>query len=146
MRTDYVRITELLEPNICSKEDLTQVPDLKSGIGPKKLGNTPDPGPSDSEPPMPLGAGSDQDPDSANNTHPSLSRLSHIRKEPQETVHRYWARFLLVLNKVKDCREEDVVSLFCKNCTNKGILNAISRRDIVHFADLATIVQKHCAI
>ena len=75
-----------------------------------------------------------------------LNSLPHIRKEPQETVHRYWARFLLVLNKVTDCREEDAISLFCKNCTNKGILNAISRRDIAHFADLATIVQKYCAM
>ena len=61
-------------------------------------------------------------------------------------MHRYWDRFLLALNKVKDCREEDVVSLSYKNCTNKGILNAIGRRDIVHFADLATIVQKYRAM
>ena len=51
-----------------------------------------------------------------------------------------------MINKVKDCREEDAISLFCKNCTSKGILNAISRRDIVHFADLAAIVQKYCAM
>ena len=50
------------------------------------------------------------------------------------------------MNKVKDCREEDAISFFCKNCTDKGILNAISRRDIVHFADLATIVQKYGAM
>ena len=58
-------------------------------------------------------------------------------------VHRYWARFLLVLNKVKDCRQEDAISLFYKNCTNKGILNAIRCHDIVHFAYLAAIVQKY---
>ena len=95
---------------------------------------------------MPLGVRSDQNPDLTTPTHPDLCRLSHIRQEPQETVHRYWARFLLVLNKVKDCRDEDAVSLFRKNCTNKGILNAISRRDIVHFADLASIVRKYCAM
>ena len=50
--------------------------------------------------------------------NPDLNHLSHIRQEPQEIVHRYWVRFLLVLNKVKNCREEDVVSLFCKNCMN----------------------------
>ena len=50
------------------------------------------------------------------------------------------------MNKVKDCREEDAVSLFCNNCTDKGILNAISRRDIAHFADLAAIVWKYCAM
>ena len=51
-----------------------------------------------------------------------------------------------MINRVKDCREEDAISLFCKNCTNKGILNAISHCDIVHFADLGAIVQKYCAM
>ena len=50
------------------------------------------------------------------------------------------------MSKVKDCREEDAISFFCKNCTDKGILNAVSRRDIAHFADLAAIVQKYCAM
>ena len=50
------------------------------------------------------------------------------------------------MNKVKDCREEDAISFFCKNCTDRGILNAISHRDIAHFADLAAIVQKYCAM
>ena len=79
-------------------------------------------------------------------THPGTNDLSHIRQEPHETVHHYWARFLLVMNKVKDCREEDAISFFCNNCTDKGILNAISRRDIAHFADLAAIVRKYCAM
>ena len=48
------------------------------------------------------------------------------------------------MSKVKDCREEDAISFFCNNCTDKGILNAISHRDIAHFADLAAIVQKLC--
>ena len=50
------------------------------------------------------------------------------------------------MNKVKDCREEDAISLFCNNSTDKGILNAISRCDISRFADLASIVQKYCAM
>ena len=50
------------------------------------------------------------------------------------------------MSKVKDCREEDAISFFCKNCTDKGILNAISCRDILQFADLAAIVQKYCAM
>ena len=61
-------------------------------------------------------------------------------------VHHYWARFLLALNKVKDCREENMVSLFCKNYTGEGLLNAISRRKIIHFADLATTVHKYYAM
>ena len=87
-----------------------------------------------------------EDSDSIPPTHPNISDLSHIRQEPQETVHHYWARFLLAMNKVKDYREEDAVSLFCNNCTDKGILNALSHRDISRFADLASIVRKYCAM
>ena len=50
------------------------------------------------------------------------------------------------MNKVKDCREEDAISFFCNNCTDKGILNAINRHDIAHFANLAAIVLKYCAM
>ena len=66
-----------------------------------------------------------------------------IQQQSQETVHPFWARFLLVKDKVKDCRDKDAVSAFCNNCTNEGILNAINRRRILHFTDLATIVQKY---
>ena len=89
MRTNYVRITELFEPKICSEDNLPQVPDLESGIGPKKLGDTPDPELSGSELPTPLGVRSDHNPDLAKDTHQDLNRLSRIRQEPQETVHRY---------------------------------------------------------
>ena len=140
LRTNYVRIIEFSKPNIYPKDYMTQVPDLESGAGPKGLGNTLDPELSGSVFPVPPGVRSDQNPASANDARSDLIRLSRVRQEPQETVRRYWARFLLALNKVKDCHKEDVVSLFCRNCTNKGLLNAISRRDIVHFTDLATIV------
>ena len=146
MRTNYVWITELSKPNTYSKEDVTRVPDLESSIGPKRSGDAPDRELSGWEPSVPPGVRSNQNPDSANDTHSDLNRLSCIRQEPQETVHRYWARFLLALNKVEDCHKEDIVSLFCKNCMNKGLLNAISRRDIVRFTDLATIVQKYYAM
>ena len=67
----------------------------------------------------------------------------YIWQQSRQTVHHFWARFLLVMTKVKDCREEDTISFFCKYCTGKGILNAISRRDISRFADLASIVWKY---
>ena len=50
------------------------------------------------------------------------------------------------MNKGKECREEDTISFFCRNCTDKGNLNAIKHRHISHFADLAAIVQKYCAM
>ena len=48
------------------------------------------------------------------------------------------------MNRIKDCREEDAITFFRNNCTDKGILNAVSRREITRFADLASIVQKYC--
>ena len=130
-RTNYVRISELSKPYTRLREDMIPVPDSGSEDGPKKSGNFPEPEPLSSEASLPLGPRSGQDSDSNPPTHPDLSNLSHIRQEPQEIVHHYWARFLLVINRVKDCREADAISLFCKNCTDKGILCAISRRDIV---------------
>ena len=50
------------------------------------------------------------------------------------------------MNRIKDYREEDAISIFCNNCTDKGILNAVSHCDITRFADLASIVQKYCAM
>ena len=146
LRTNYVRISELSEPDTRSREDMTQTPNLGSSDGSNKLGNIPEPEPLSSKASLPLGLRSGQDSDSNPPTHPDLFNIQQIRQEPQETVHHYWVRFLLVLNRVKDCREEDAISLFCKNCTDKGILNAISHCEIVHFADLAAIVQKYCVM
>ena len=79
-------------------------------------------------------------PDSIPPTHPNICDLSQIRQELAETVHHYWARFLLVMDRIKECREENAISIFCNNCTDKGILNAISRREITRFADLVSTV------
>ena len=144
LRMNYVRIPELFEPDTHLRGDVAQAPNLESGNGPQILGNILESELPSSGAPLPLGLRSDQDLDLSLPTHPNTSDLSHIIQEPQETVHHFWARFLLVMSKVKDCHEEDAISLFCKNCTDKGILNAISRRDIAHFADLAAIVQKYC--
>ena len=48
------------------------------------------------------------------------------------------------MDMIKDCREESAISIFCNNCTDKGLMNAISCREITCFADLASIVQKYC--
>ena len=50
------------------------------------------------------------------------------------------------MDRIKDCREESAISIFCNNCTDKGIMNAISPCKVTCFADLATIVQKYCAM
>ena len=50
------------------------------------------------------------------------------------------------MNRIKDYREEDAISFFCNNFMDKGIVNAISRREITRFANLASIVRKYCAM
>ena len=91
---------------------MAQTLNLESGSGPDLSGNIPEPELLRSETPPSLGLRSGQGLDLNPPTHPDINDLSHIRKEPQEIVHHYWARFLLVMNKVKDCREEDAISFF----------------------------------
>ena len=112
LRTNYVRINELSEPDTHLREDMAQAPNLESGNGPQILGNIPEPEPLSSEASLPLGLRLGQDSDSKPPTHPIFFNLSCIRQEPQETVHHYWARFLLVVNRVKDCRAEYAIFLF----------------------------------
>ena len=50
------------------------------------------------------------------------------------------------MDRIKDYREENAISIFFNNCTDKGILNAIDRRKITRFTDLASIVRKYCAM
>ena len=146
LKTRYVRIPDPSMPDSRGGTDVNQVLNLKSGIGPDPLDNIQQsklPNPENSRPlSLRLGGVSNLIPPA----HPNISDLSQIRQEPDETVHHYWARFLLVMNRIKDCREESAISIFCNNCTDKGIINAISRREVTRFADLATVVQKYCAM
>ena len=82
----------------------------------------------------------------SNSGSPDICDLMHVRQQPREIVHHFWARFLLVKNKIKDCRDNDAISVFRKKCTDEGILNALNRCCVPHFADLARIVQKYCAM
>ena len=141
----YVRISELEEPDNCPRNDVPCPSKLESGDGPKTSVDIPESEPlisEDLQTPDPKSCqGSDLKPP----THPAIRDLMYIRQQSQETVHHFWARFLLVKDKIKVCRDEDAISVFCNNCTNEGILNA-NRRHVLHFADLATIVQKYCAM
>ena len=146
LRTSYVRIPDPSNPDTRGGEDITQDLNLKSGDGLDSLASIQEPKLPSLETPWPLGLRLGEVSDLIPPTHPYISDLSQIRQEPEETVHHYWARFLLVMNRIKDCREEDAISFFCNNCTDKGILNAISRREITCFADLVSIVRKYCAM
>ena len=140
LRTSYVRIPDPSKPDTRGGEDITQDLNLKSGDGLDSLNSIQESKLPSSENPWPLGLRLGEVSDLIPPTHPYISDLSQIRQEPEETVHHYWARFLLVMNRIKDCPEEDAISFFCNNYTDKGILNAISRRVITCFADLASIV------
>ena len=143
LKTNYVRISDLGVPDILRQKGMSRPPNMESDDEPKKSVDIPEPelsGPVDLQTPDPKsGQGSDFVPP----THPDIDALMSIKQRPQETVHHFWARFLLVKDKVKDCRDEDVIAAFCNNCADEGILNAINRHRILKFADLATIVQKY---
>ena len=143
MKTDYVRIANPTEPDTHPQKEVTSLPNIESDGGKRQPEDTPEPGL------LILGNfqtpdhRSGQGPDPIPPSHPNISALTSIQQQSQETVHHFWARFLLVKDKVKDCRDEDAISAFRNNCMNEGILKTINRRRILHFADLATIVQKY---
>ena len=60
LRTNYVRIPELFEPDTRSREDTTQTLNLESDSGPEKLGNIPEPKLPSLEVPQPPCLGSGQ--------------------------------------------------------------------------------------
>ena len=70
----------------------------------------------------------------------------YVRQQPRETVHHFWARFLLVKNKIKDCCDDDAVPVFHRNCTDEGIRNALDHRCIQSFTELSHVVWKYCAM
>src|SRR4051812_2022264 len=146
LRTSYVRIPDPSKPDTRGGEDITQDLSLESGNGLDSLDNIQDSVLQSSEALRPPNLKWGEVSDSTPPARPDISDLSQIRQKPEETVHHYWARFLLVMNRTKDCREGDAISIFCSNCTDKGILNAVSRRNITRFADLASIVQKYYAM
>ena len=89
LRTDYVRISQLSEPDTCSWEDIALTLNLESGNMPNLRGNIPELDIPRSETPLPLGLRLGQGLDLNPPTHPDINDLSHIRQAPQETVHHY---------------------------------------------------------
>ena len=122
LRTRYVRIPDPSKPDVRGEEDITQDLNLESGDGLDSLDDIQETKFSSSEIPWPLSLRRGKTLDLIPPTHPNITDLSQIRQEPKETVHHYWARFLLVMHRIKGCHEEDAISSFCNNCTDKGIL------------------------
>jgi len=145
LRTRCVRIPDPSKPDTRGGEDVAQALNLKSGSRLDSLNNVQESKLPNLETSWPLNLLSGKVPDLNPPAHPTIRDLSQIRQVPGETIHHYWARFLLVMNRIKDCREEEAISFFCNHCMDIGILNAISCREITRFADLASIVRKYCA-
>ena len=154
LKMNYVRISELEEPDTCLRNNMPCPSNLGSDVGPEKSVDIPEPELISLEvlrtPDSKLGQGSDLKPPthhkqySPNNSGPlDICNLMYVRHQSQETVHHFWARLLLVKDKIKDCRDEDAISAFLNNCMDEGILNAINHRHILHFANLTTIMQKY---
>ena len=140
LKTSHVRAPEPSMPDFLGGTDFDQALNLKSVIVPDTLDNVQQSKLPNLETSRPSSLEMGRVPDLIPPTRPDICDLSLIRQEPAETVHHYWARFLLVMDRIKDCREENAISIFCNNCTDEGILNAVSHREITRFADLASIV------
>ena len=120
LKTSHVRAPEPPMPDSRGGTDFDQALNLKSGIGPDSLDNVQQSKLPNLETSRPSSLETGRVPDLIPPTHPNISDLSHIRQEPHETVHHYWARFLLVLSKDKDCHEEDAIAFFCKKLHGQG--------------------------
>ena len=108
LKTSYVRIPDPSMPDSREGTDVNQVLNLKSGSGPDLLDDIQQSKlPPETFRPLSLKLG--RVPDLIPPAHPNISDLSQIRQEPTETVHHYWARFLLVMDRIKDCREESAI-------------------------------------
>src|SRR4051812_24248727 len=127
LRTSYVRIPDPSKPDTRGGEDVTRDLNLESGNGLDSLDNIQESKLQSLETSWPLSLRLGEVSDLIPPTHPNISDLSQIRQKPEETVHHYWVRFLLVMNSIKDCCEEDAISIFCNNCTDKGILKQIQK-------------------
>ena len=102
LKTNYVRIPDPSMPDSRERTDVNQVLNLKSGSGPDSLGDIQQSKLPNSETFWPLSLKLGRVPDLIPPAHPNISDLSQIRQEPNETVHHYWVRFLLVMNRIKD--------------------------------------------
>ena len=140
LKTSHVRAPEPPMPDSRGGTDFDRALNLKSGLVLDSLNNVQQSKLPNLETSRPSSLEMGRVPDLITPTRPDICDLSLIRQEPAETVHHYWARLLLVMDRIKDCREENAISIFCNNCTDEGILNAVSRREITRFADLASIV------
>ena len=89
LRTSYVWIPDPSKPDTHGGEDITQDLNLKSGDEPDSLDSIQESKLLSSETPWPLGLGLGEVSDLIPPTHPYISDLSQIRKEPEETVHNY---------------------------------------------------------
>ena len=120
LRMNCVRISKLEEPDTCLRKDIARPPNLESDDGPEKSVNIPEPELLSSEvlqtPDSKLGQGSDLKPP----THPDRCDLTNIRQQSQETIHHFWARFLLGKTRLKIVATKTRSPSFAKIARTKG--------------------------
>lgn len=74
------------------------------------------------------------------------SGFRSIFQSPGESVHHYWARFLLAKSREKRFSDQEIITTFSRNFLDKGILNAFSRRQVRNLSELSALVQKYCTM
>ena len=141
LKTRYVRVSKPLKPGTLPLDGTSRPPNSKSDIESREHLDLPGPESVTSEILQALNIDVGRDSNFSPPTHhnqyspsnsgpPDIYDLMYVRQQPQETVHHFWARFLLVKNKIKDCCDDDVISVFHRNCTDEGIQNALDNRHI----------------
>jgi hypothetical protein len=82
----------------------------------------------------------------SNSGEPSIWELAYIKQQPGETVHNFWAKFLLVKDRMMDCCDQEIIATFRHNCRDEGILNTLARRHVQNFTELSDPIRKYCAM
>lgn len=63
-----------------------------------------------------------------------------------ESMHHFWARFLLDKDRAEGHGEQEMINAFRHNCHGECILNALARRRIQTFTELSSLVLKYSAL
>ena len=147
LKPNYVRISEPIKLDTLPSEETPRPPNSGSDLGSGERLDLPEPEPVTSEILQAsntiLGGDSSFSPPAHHNQYspsnsgpPDIYDLMYVRQQPQETVHHFWARFLIIKNKIKDCYDDDAVLVFRHNCVDGGIQNALDRCRIQSFMEL----------
>lgn len=81
------------------------------------------------------------------NTGPTnIWDLALIVQKSNEMTWQFWTRFLFIMNKILDCRDQEAVSAFRFNVYDEGIRREILWQCFRTFTKLSNLVAKYCVM